>query len=221
VILDTNTANNSFTTNVPILTPITTQIVASVISPQVFNPQTGWMEQRVRLENVTTSGVDSVRLLVGGLTNLLVNVTGTNGMTPYVAHGAAVEGGQTLELILEYFNPERTAGGEPTSLTAYGTPRLDLTPQEGGGIPVSRIVRIGFTNLNNGRILLEWPATAGAQYQVIYDEQVGFGEAKGSLPLVATPSQANRVQWLDYGPPRTLSAPSNAPSRFYRVIKLP
>jgi uncharacterized repeat protein (TIGR01451 family) len=219
-ISDTNTANNSYTTNVPILTPLTNQIVASLVSTQRFNPQTGWMEQRVRLENVSTSGVDSVRLLVGGLTNLLVNVTGTNGTTPYVAHGAPLEGGQAMELVLEYFNPARTAGGDPT-LTAYGTPRLDLTPLEGTGITVSRIVQIGFTNLNHGRMLLEWPGTAGARYQVVYDEQASFSESKGSLPVVATPSGANRLQWLDYGPPRTLSAPSNVSSRFYQVIELP
>lgn len=217
---DTNTSNNSFTNNVPILTPATNQIVATILSVQEFNQQTGWMEQRVLLENVSTSSVDSVRLLVDGLTNELVNVTGTNGTTPYVAHGSLLAAGEQLELLLEYFNPTRMAGGDPM-LTAYGTPPLDLTPQDGVGVMVDRILQITSSNLNNGRILLEWAVNDTAIYQVIYDAQADFSNAKGSLPMVTVPSAANRVQWLDYGPPRTLVAPSNSPSRFYKVVELP
>lgn len=221
-VTDTNPANNSATSNVPILTPVLGQVAVTHVSTQQFNPQTGWIEQRVRIGNVSTTAVDSVRLLVDGLTNRLVNATGTNGSLPYVAHGARLAPGEQIELILEYLNPSRTAGTDPL-LTAYGTPLLDLTPVQGAGIAVDRVVLINHPTLtfNNGRILLEWPAANGAAYQVIYDEGPDFIDAKGSLSLVGTPASANRVQWLDYGPPRTLSAPSNAPARFYKVIQLP
>jgi len=223
VVTDTNTANDSYTINVPILMPDTNQILATVFPTQALNPMTGWMEQHVLLENITTSGVESVRLLVDGLTNKLVNAVGTNDAIPYVEYGAALAGGGQLELILEYANPSRTSGGDPT-LTAYGIPQKNLTPEEGTGITVSRLVSVNFTNapdLNNGRILLEWPATNGATYQVIYDSQVNFSNANGSQPLVTTPAGANRVQWLDYGPPRTLSSPADAGVRFYKVIEVP
>lgn len=219
-VSDTNPANNSFSTNVPILTPDSNQIVVVDLSTQLLNQQTGWMEQRVLLENVGTTAVDSVRLLVGGLTNALINVTGTNGTTPYVAHGAGLGAGEQLAILLEYFNPSRMAGADPL-LTAYGTPPLDLTPQDGVGIPVDRIVRVTSSTLNDGRILLEWPVTSDGPFQVIYDGEAEFGGAKGSLPLVQAPAGANRVQWLDYGPPRTQSAPSNTATRFYRIIELP
>ena len=224
-ILDDNTNNNIFSNNIPILIPELGQIIVTNLSDQELNQQTGWMEQRVLLENVSTSRVDSVRLLVEGLTNGLdlVNVTGTNWTTPYVAHGAALPAGEQLALILEYFSPNRTAGEDPM-FTAYGTPQLDLTPVEGSGVTVDRFVLINFTNapnMNDGRVLLEWPVTNSGPFQVVYDEQAGFTNAKGSLPLVTVPDGANRVQWLDYGPPRTLTAPSNATSRFYRVIELP
>jgi uncharacterized repeat protein (TIGR01451 family) len=218
-VIDTNTANDTFTTNVPIRTPVPGQLVVTQLFAQQFNPQTGWMEQRVRLANVSTSSVASLRLLVEGLTNRLVNVTDTNGSTPYVAHGAALAPGDQVELILEYFRPSRTDGPDPV-LTAYGTPPLDLTPVEGTDIPVDRIVQVGTPTLNNGRILLEWTAESGATYQVIHDGTVGFEQAKGSRPLMTVPIGANRVQWLDYGPPRTLTAPTKADERFYRVIEL-
>ena len=34
-------------------------------------------------------------------------------------------------------------------------------------------------------------------------------------------SDANRIQWIDNGPPKTQSFPSNRSSRYYRVIALP
>lgn len=220
-ITDTNPANDSFTSNVPILTPVLGQIVVTNVFAQEFNQQTGWMEQRVQLINVSNSAVDSVRLLVGGLTNRLVNAMGTNGTTPYVTHGATLAPGEGLELVLEYANPTRTAGANPV-LTAYGTPALDLSPAQGDGITVDRIVQMTGTNLNQGRILLEWPVVTGATYQVIYYEpDLASTNAKGSMPLVNVPSSANRVQWLDYGPPRTLARPTNSAARFYKVIQLP
>ncbi len=221
-VTDTNPANNAVTSNVPILAPVLGQVVVTNLSTQQFNPQTGWMEQQVLLENVSTAGVDSVRLLVDGLTNRLVNVTGTNGALPYVAHGAALAPAERVELVLEYANPTRTAGADPI-LTAYGTPPLDLTPASGSRVMVERVAVIHHPSvtINNGRILLEWPVTDGAAYQVIYDEQVDFRAARGSRPTVTAPAGANRVQWLDYGPPRTLSTPSKAPARFYQVIQVP
>jgi len=42
--------------------------------------------------------------------------------------------------------------------------------------------------------------------------------------MIAPPSimaQANDTEWIDYGPPATVSAPTNFPVRFYRVIQNP
>jgi uncharacterized repeat protein (TIGR01451 family) len=222
MVTDTNPINNAVTSNVPILAPVLGQVIVTNLSSQQFNPQTGWMEQRVVLENVSTSRVDSLRLLVGGLTNRLVNATGTNGAVPYVAHGAGLDPSEQVELVLEYANPGRTNGANP-SLTAYGTPQLDLTPGNGSSVTVDRIAAINHptVTINNGRMLLEWPVTAGAAYQVVYDESADFRTARGSLPAVTAPPGANRAQWLDYGPPRTLSSPSNAAMRLYKVIRLP
>jgi hypothetical protein len=42
--------------------------------------------------------------------------------------------------------------------------------------------------------------------------------------MIAPPSivaPANDVEWIDYGPPTTVSAPSGASNRFYRVFLNP
>jgi hypothetical protein len=31
-------------------------------------------------------------------------------------------------------------------------------------------------------------------------------------------AQANKAQWIDDGPPKTMSHPNTVPSRFYRVL---
>lgn len=224
-VIDTNqTVNNTAITNVPILTPNTNQITVTNLSGQQLNFQTGWIEQQMVLSNRGPGGVDSVRLLVDGLTNQLVrlvNATGTNRSTPYVAHGGGLAPGEQVGITLEYYSPSRSTNGPNPSWSAYGTPRLDLTPAQGDGITVERILPMTRTNINQGRILLEWPVVAGAAYQVVYyDGDLASTNAKGSMPFVGVPASANRVQWLDYGPPRTLSRPTNS-ARFYKVIQLP
>ena len=216
-ISDTNPANNSVTSNVPILRPDTNAISITILSAQHLNPQTGWVEQRVGLRNISTSVVDSVRLLVQGLTNALVNATGTNSGVPYAAHGSKLAPGDEVELILEYADPSRMPGPDPL-LSAYGTPPLNLAGRPGSAVRIDRVLFLQGTGFNNGRILLEWPAEEGLVYQVILDQQANFSTAQGSLPLVSVPESANRVQWLDYGPPRTPANPPNTTSRFYRVI---
>jgi uncharacterized repeat protein (TIGR01451 family) len=224
IINDTNAANDFALTNVPILLPDTNQLTVTGISGQALNLQTGWVEQRVRIRNIGTSDVASVRLLVGDLTNqlvALVNASGTNGTTPYAAHGGPLPAGGELDVLLEYDSPTRNTTGPDPTWQAYGTPPLDLSVRDGDEVLVDRILPIQSANLNQGRILLEWPVTTGARYQVVYDEQATFATAKRSSPVVVAPEGLNRVQWLDYGPPRTLTPPSNAPSRFYQVIELP
>jgi hypothetical protein len=54
---------------------------------------------------------------------------------------------------------------------------------------------------------------------VVYSDNVLFSNAMMAPPSIAAP--ANEVQWIDYGPPTTVSAPTNASARFYRVFLNP
>jgi hypothetical protein len=73
--------------------------------------------------------------------------------------------------------------------------------------------------LANGNMLIEFPAVSNRTYTVVYSDNVLFSNAMIAPPAVVAP--ANRVQWIDYGPPTTVSAPTNSTARFYRVLQNP
>jgi hypothetical protein len=76
-------------------------------------------------------------------------------------------------------------------------------------------------SLPDGDVLLEFTnSNVGRSYTVIYSDNPAFSPAQIALPVVV-PSAANRIQWLDYGPPATVSAPTNSSGRFYRVLLNP
>jgi len=67
--------------------------------------------------------------------------------------------------------------------------------------------------------LLEF-TNLGSSYTVVYSDNLQFSNAMIATPAVK--SGANRIQWLDYGPPATISAPTNTVgSRYYKVILNP
>jgi uncharacterized repeat protein (TIGR01451 family) len=212
-LADSNRLDNVFSTNITVGEVITGQVVATLPSPMIFDPQTGLMNQRVRLTNVSTSAVDSVRLTVSGLTNWLYNAIGTNNGHPYVVYPSTLDPGQSVDLMLEYFVPTRVPIDiAESNYTAVGVPGFNVA-SPGGTNGVFSITRAVL--LRDGTLLIEFPSVLGASYSVIYSTNVDF-----SNPLIAQPNiiaPADRVQWIDAGPPKTLSPPDSETSRFYRV----
>jgi hypothetical protein len=68
-------------------------------------------------------------------------------------------------------------------------------------------------------MLLDFPATAGQKYVVVYSDNIQFSNAMIAPPAFV--AGANDVEWIDFGPPDTISAPTNSTARFYRVIQNP
>ena len=77
----------------------------------------------------------------------------------------------------------------------------------------------GIFTLPNGNMLIEFAANTNKTYTIIYSDNMQFSNAMIAPPAIAAP--ANIVQWIDYGPPTTLSAPTNSSTRFYRVFQNP
>ena len=71
----------------------------------------------------------------------------------------------------------------------------------------------------NGSILIEWPSVTNRTYTVVYSDNVMFSNAMIAPPSIIAP--ANKTQWVDYGPPTTVSHPTNEPMRFYRIFLNP
>jgi len=188
-------------------------LTATIASPQVFNPQTGLMEQRLRLANAHSNAVPAARVMLSGLRDWLYDAWGTNGSTPFVTYPAAVNPGQTVDFLVTYFSQSREPGPDP-GLTALSVP-VPVVPHPGGTLVGGVRIRPWF----NGASMVEFPAVEGQRYAIRYAATPAMTNAWTVQPLVTAPG--SWVQWLDQGSPSTLSLPSNAPSRFYRVHAVP
>ncbi|HTY87786.1 MAG TPA: DUF11 domain-containing protein [Candidatus Acidoferrum sp.] len=212
-VLDTNTVNDTAAVDVTVGTFAYGQLIATNVSAMVFNPQTGLMNQTVRLTNIGSNNVAAARVIVAGLTNRLYNAVGTNSGNPYVVYNAELDTNQFVDLVLEYFVSTRLpVYVDNTNYTAVGVPFTDLSITGGTNAGFSITL---MTNLPNGNILIEFQSLPGSNYTVVYSSDSLFTSAQAAQPSIVAP--ANRTQWIDDGPPKTVSAPTNAPSRFYRV----
>jgi uncharacterized repeat protein (TIGR01451 family) len=213
-VFDTNAANDLATNTFSLGSFLAGQLAAAIASTQQYNPQTGLMEQRITLSNTGATAAVSARVLVRGLTNRLFNAVGTNDGRPYVVYATNLAAGASVDLLLEYFVTNRTAVPDPT-LVAVEVPAFSPPIPAGTPVQISRLIF-----LPSGRVLLEFPAETNRTYSVLYCGDAAFG----NQTLVAQPpvvAPADRVQWIDYGPPKTVSHPAHTPSRFYKVIQQP
>lgn len=210
---DTNAANNAVTNSMTVDAILSTNLTVTVLVPQQFNPQTGLMEELVRVTNVGTNDVPSVRLIVSGLsTNRLYNAVGTNNGNPYVTYAATLATNQFVDLLLEYFVRSRTALTNLTR-TAIGVSLVSVT------VPTNAAPNIISQELTAGGFLIEFQSIPGRSYTILYADNMSFTNALAAQPAVVAP--ADRVQWIDNGPPKTVSTPANVSARFYRVVLNP
>jgi len=217
-ITDTNTANNSASTNILVANYLSGPLGITTNSSQTYNAQNGLMEQSVTVMNTGASTIASARVVVAGLTNQLVNAVGTNTGNPFVYFAAPVAAGQSVSLLLQYYTPTRSPFSFSNSqLSAFAVPPVVFSAPGPAAVStnlnISRIVQ-----LSNGNMLIEWPAVTNRTYTVVYSDNASFSNAMIAPPPIV--ALANRLQWIDYGPPTTVSAPTNG-VRFYRVYQNP
>jgi uncharacterized repeat protein (TIGR01451 family) len=224
-LADTNTANNAATSPLTVTNygPGTLRVLAKNGIATV-NYQNGLLELPITVTDTGTNNIAAFRVVVEfGSSNQLYNAAGTNLYTvaganyfsTFVVYNGPLAAGASIQLLLQ-FTP-RTV---PVSayLSAFPLSAADWSPP----LVTSNSASLNFTRIvkmPNGDMLLEFPATVGQNYTVIYSDNVLFSNAVIAPPVVT--AYANEMQWIDYGPPATLSAPSNAPARYYRVYTNP
>ncbi|MGN6555108.1 MAG: hypothetical protein ACTHLW_15480 [Verrucomicrobiota bacterium] len=218
-VQESNSTNNSASTNIVVLDFLPSNLSASVTSTQVFNAQNGMLEQTILLVNNGAEAIDSARVMVSGTTNWLFNAVGTNDHHPFVTYGGTLNsGGGSVSLLLQHFVPShRKFVLNDTNLIPVAVTAVDLSPpqQLGTNVGTTRILQ-----LSSGNMLIEFPSVLGASYTILYSEDMSFSNTRVIQPSTIV-APANMVQWIDYGPPGTIVAPTNAPSRFYRVYRNP
>ncbi len=215
-VYDSNPLNNQ-ATNVLLATNYLAGTLSVVTnSGQIVNPQNGLIEQTLNVVNPGATPIQAVRVVVTGLTNQLYNASATNGRQPFVVYPLALPAGGNVALRLQ-FSPRLPFPLTNGQLLAYEVPAtvLNDTPP-----PVQVSTNFGYYLLTklagSGDMLLEF-TNLGGTYTVIYADNPQFNHARISPPAVK--SGANRIQWLDYGPPATISFPTG--TRYYRVILNP
>ena len=194
-------------------------------APNVFNPQTGLFEQRVTVTNTGVATVAAFQLLVSNIngtngvprTNVFLrNATGTNvDSRPYIQYNSALDPGSNVTLILEFYVPDRKPF--TNSLEVIAVLPLGVGTNAGAGVDIDRaFVDARFSPV---RFVIEWTSVPGTNYTVIYSDVSAAGPWFAATPSVT--ANANRVQWYDDGPPKTISVPLSVTNRFYRVISNP
>ena len=118
---------------------------------------------------------------------------------------------QSVEMLIEYFIPSRQPRPDP-DLIAYSI--ADVTPVasgNGNGVVITNIVwREPFGVMTESNLVLTFPSTNRASYEVQYSSSPEFTNALRALPSII--AQANHVMWVDYGPPKTVSRPRLGPT---------
>jgi uncharacterized repeat protein (TIGR01451 family) len=216
-ITEPNLLNNFFTNSFAVDALITNQLIATnLTSPMVFNPQNSLMEQTIRLVNVGASNVSSARVIVTGLTNWLRNAAGTNNGNPFVVYAAPLAPNESVDLLLQYFIPTRLpVAVQNSNYIAFPTSAFSVLAPTNFTFAITN-----FVTLPSGAFLIEFPATPGRTYTILYNTDAAFTtNTMAAIPSIV--AQAGKVQWIDDGPPKTISHPGIPPSRFYRVLLNP
>ena len=210
--MDTNAANNTATTTINVQQPGANQLVAEIAStPQQFNPQNALMEQRIIVRNDGTNDAPSARVMFSNITYRVANAVGTNNGLPFVVHPATIQPTQSVEMLIEYFIPSRDPRPDP-DLIAYSIGDVTPTPSgNGNGVVITNIVwRQPFGAMTESNLVLTFPSTNRASYEVQYSSSPEFTNALRALPTII--AQANHVMWVDYGPPKTVGRPRMGPT---------
>ena len=194
---------------------LTVGIIASVdvIGSPVLDPQSGLFLQTVRLTNLTGAARGDFRVFIDGLTGdvSLRNAHGEEGGLSYVDYSAELAAGASVDLVLEFYSPTRTAPGVLTlmALDATGT-----TPDPDPAGAQDLNIRSEFDSLS-GALLIEFDSVAGSTYVMQYSYDMLIWKTVAST----ISGTGSRVQWIDNGPPKTDCHPTLCTSRFYRVIE--
>jgi uncharacterized repeat protein (TIGR01451 family) len=217
-VTDPVTTNNTATSNIPVLNYFAGQFTTSIVSTQKYNPQNGLVEQLIVVTNIGTTGTNAVRVVVTGLSNQLYNAWGTNSGYPFVVYATNLDAGRSVSLLLQYIASAYFPFTN-SQLQAFAVSIPNLAPPPGVAVStnlnIAHIIRLAAS----GDMLIEFPSLTNRTYTVVYSDNVWFSNAMLVPPSILAP--ANRTQWIDYGPPGTVSHPTNTSVRFYQVFLNP
>jgi len=187
----------------------------ALVSALVLNRQTGLFEQTLTITNTGGRDIGGFRVEITGLPpGVSLRDAGATaaGEAHTLTHHAPLAAGASLEIRLEYFSALRGTTLFSPSITLVQLPIPGAIPRPDGVMfQIDRMLP-----LPGGAFLIEWPAIPSRRYRVEYADTPDLWLAS---PVIIT-AAANRQQWIDQGPPKTLTHPSILGRRLYRVVEL-
>ncbi len=216
-IVDSNPTNDVAGTNINVINYLSLPLFVVTNSAQTPNLANGSEEQSILVSNNVGTNVMAVRVVVTNLSKQLFNAFGTNNGNPFVVLNTMLPAGQGVSLRLQ-FAPRGSFPLANSQLQAFGVPLLNLTPPVALSNSASLNISL-IAPLTDGTMLVEFPTIVGRSYTVVYSDNIAFSNAMMAPPAIVAP--ANRLEWIDYGPPTTTSIPVNSTNRFYRVLLNP
>ncbi|BCX49736.1 IPTL-CTERM sorting domain-containing protein [Haloferula helveola] len=186
------------------------------VAPTV-NLQSGLFVSEVTVTNNNSEAIPAFRLYVKNLpADVEVhNATGSRTFgtppseLPFVLHNQPLAASDSVTLSIEFFRASLDPGFTPQyEIELLPIPEPDPTAAP-AGLAVARNER-----LPNGDQLIEIVSTPGSTYAVEYSADM----TTWVRVVPAVTAVANRLQWIDNGPPKTVSHPSTVGSRFYRFV---
>lgn len=200
--------------------------VVRVLSTPVLNAQSGLFLQRIEVGNPGVVTQAQVRVTVSGLTNdslglpiRVYNSLGTDGSGAALIYSADLSPGEARPLGLEYYVADLVTVPMPTfssdQVATIAGPSIASRTLE-----VDRVQFLTDAVFGGAAFLIEFPTEAGRNYFVQYAPSMeAFTQDPSRIRTArpAIPGTGSRVQWIDFGAPKTDSSPVQG-ARFYRVI---
>jgi hypothetical protein len=188
--------------------------------------QSGLYKQQLRVANLHVHPIGGLRFtvsLIPGATLFNANTTtvGGEGAIRYDGVLAGInEVGSSFDVTVEvlYKSLSSTNGGAGATLPdpLYRPDLIVMEPSGPPPAPDSTAPTVSFVRLFNGDSMIEWETVVGETYAVEYSSDLRTWIRVN--PLIV--ANSHRTQWIDNGLPKTMSHPSAAGSRFYRVVLL-
>src|SRR5262249_33241594 len=156
--------------------------------------------------------VASARVMILGSTNPVYNAVGTNNTFgtatnyPFVIYGAPLGTNESADLLLEYASLNRSAVGVTNNISYLAVGAGPFYGTQSGGTNSTLEITL-FYVLTNGSVLLEFASTPGKNYSILYSDTNSTATTLEAQPSIT--AQADRTQWVDSGPPKTVSPPAS------------
>lgn len=206
---------NNFIVNLP-LPPVFTPLS----NGPTLNFQTGLFDQTLEVVNAGGEIIGNVLVAVEnlGVDSLTNQVVLYNAEAYLDGYGPIVNVGplaptETRKFILEYYISDRTTVIDPF-LIALATPAASFQ------LPQTQPQLILTNRYVNGTYLVDFQTQTNQVYYVEYVSRISdfTNPAAAHISLPSLHGTGTTVQWVDFGPPSTFSAPTNG-ARFYRVLE--